>query len=105
MLEISSCLDGYSLHAVGVAKRSKELRGRRLRALGIAIRTRRETLGLSQTDFAAEVGSSRGGVWQWESGEIAPTADRLWEICDVLECTPAELFSTADEVDLDLEDD
>lgn len=52
-----------------------------------------------------ELGSSRGGVWQWESGEIAPTADRLWEICEVLQCTPAELFSTADEVDLDLEDD
>lgn len=51
------------------------------------------------------VGSSREEVWRWESGEVAPIVDQLWKICDVLQYAPAELFSTADEGDLDLEDE
>ncbi len=69
----------------------------------MAIYSRRETLGLSQRALATELGTSQNAIYEWENGLVAPGADRVWDICDALNCTPTELFATAEDADTELE--
>lgn len=80
------------------------MRARRLFALGKAIATRRETIGLSQRALAEEVGTSQNAVYEWEAGKVAPGADKMWSLADALETTASELFATAEESDALLDD-
>jgi len=74
------------------------LRTRRLQALGRAIRSRRETLGISQRGLAEQVGTSQNAIYEWEAGLVAPGADKLWLLADAFEMTPSELLSIAEQV-------
>lgn len=84
---------------------AKKVRDRRLRALGKAISTRRETLGLSQRALAEEVGTSQNAVYEWEAGKVAPGADKVWALADILETTASELFATAEDSDTELDEE
>lgn len=83
----------------------KVVKLRRRKALGSAIRTRRETLGMSRSQFAQELGTSRNATLEWETGEVSPSIERLWDVCDVLQCTPSQLLGSAEDIDVDLDPD
>lgn len=73
-----------------------QLRAARLRALGRAIHSRRETLGLSQRQLADAMGTHQNDIYRIEHGRNALGADRLWLLCDALEITPSGLFMSAE---------
>lgn len=83
---------------------AKEERQQRLIALGRAIRTRRETLGLTQTELAKEIGAFQPEISLIELGDKSLGVARIWEICDALGVTPSQIFSIA-EGDSDTDDD
>ena len=55
--------------------------------------------GLKPVDLAERLGISRGAVSQYLSGKIAPRQDKLYQISQVLECSPAWLMGA----DLDMD--
>ncbi len=59
---------------------------------GAVIARRRKALGFSQETLAEKLDVSRQAVAKWESGQAFPTAERLAELCRVLEVTPGELL-------------
>lgn len=77
----------------------------RLRAIGEAIQVRRSTLGISQTACGELVGVAQEEISRIESGRHAIGVDRLWQIADALETTPAGLLIAAQEIEGDDEDD
>ena len=56
-------------------------------------------MGLSQEALAEKLDVSRQAVAKWETGRTFPTAERLAELCRLLEVSPAELlgFSAQEE--------
>jgi transcriptional regulator with XRE-family HTH domain len=54
------------------------------RALGEAIRQRRESQGLSQDRLAKMVGSSKSHIWRIEKGHVGVGIDDLARIADAL---------------------
>lgn len=54
------------------------------RALGEAIRQRRESQGLSQDRLAKMVGSSKSHIWRIETGRVGVGIDDLARIADAL---------------------
>ena len=63
-----------------------------LAALGAAVRTRRERLGLSQEDLGFEAEIHRTYIGGIERGERNPTVLSLIKLADVLNTTPAALL-------------
>lgn len=59
--------------------------------VGENIRKQREFLGMSQEELALEIGTSKGTISLYESGQMAMKVDRLFEIADALFVTPLEL--------------
>ncbi|WP_456598816.1 helix-turn-helix domain-containing protein [Blastococcus sp. SYSU DS0616] len=62
-----------------------DVRTARRKALGQAIRTRRQSLGLSQEQLADRAGIERKSVSRVETGAYSPSVDSLWSISDALE--------------------
>ena len=54
------------------------------RALGEAVRQRRESQGLSQDRLAKMVGSSKSHIWRIETGRVGVGIDDLARIADAL---------------------
>lgn len=52
----------------------------------------RISAGLSQKDVADHFGISQVSVWQWESGENYPRADKLPALAALYGCTVSDLF-------------
>ena len=48
--------------------------------------------GLTQKDVAEALGISQVSVWQWESGDNFPRADKLPAIARLFECTVDDLI-------------
>lgn len=65
-------------------------------ALGVAVRTLRQKLGLSQDELAAIADLHRTYVGGIERGERNPTLTSIHRIARALQVTPAELLDTAD---------
>lgn len=63
-----------------------------LRALGQAVRTRREKLGMSQEAFGFAVGIHRTYIGGIERGERNPTVLTLLKLAEVLTTTPSRLL-------------
>ncbi|WP_407647081.1 helix-turn-helix transcriptional regulator [Goekera deserti] len=61
-----------------------EVRTARRKALGDAIRLRRQSLGMSQEQLADRAGIERKSVSRVETGAYSPSVDRLWRIGDAL---------------------
>lgn len=57
--------------------------------LGNFIRMRKETLGLTDSDIADELGVSRSNVSRWQSGDIGKIAHRhIKPLARILKCNP-----------------
>lgn len=64
--------------------------------MGAIIKTRRESLGLSQKDFAAMLGVSPGSVWNWENGESNPKIELILPVANALDVDPNFLFGVSE---------
>lgn len=62
------------------------------RALGNAIRLRRESQGLSQERLAMMIGSSKSHIWRIETGRVGVGLDDLVRIADALDVQVRELL-------------
>ena len=60
--------------------------------IGGRIKKFREEKGISQKDFAAQIGVSNSRVSNWEQGINRPDVDLLAAICNVLSVSPSELL-------------
>lgn len=60
--------------------------------LNLKMKEKRQTLGLSQSELAKEVGVSRQTINMVESGEYNPTLALCLKICRALGCTLNDLF-------------
>lgn len=55
------------------------------------IRGKRAEKGVSQAQLAEVLGVSRTTVGTWESGEVQPGMNKVWELADYYGCTIDEL--------------
>ncbi|MBD5550957.1 MAG: helix-turn-helix transcriptional regulator [Lachnospiraceae bacterium] len=60
--------------------------------IGAKIQEYRKKQGLSQEEFAAEVGVTRQAVSKWETDKAYPDLDKLVTICDILQIDITELI-------------
>jgi transcriptional regulator with XRE-family HTH domain len=67
-----------------------------LAALGRAIRTRREDMGMSADELAGATGMSRQGIHALESGRLDPTYDALLTLAEALGTKPSGLVRLAE---------
>lgn len=58
----------------------------------LRIRHYRELAGMTQVELARAIGKTHRSVQQWEAGTVWPNAETAASICDVLHCTPNDLF-------------
>jgi amino-acid N-acetyltransferase len=65
-------------------------------ALGQAIRKRRKALGFTLQELASEVGADGGNLSRIERGAQGVSEAMLRKLCTALKCTPAFLYSQAD---------
>ena len=63
------------------------------RALGCAIKLRRESQGLSQERLAMMVGSSKSHIWRIETGRVGVGFDDLVRIADALDIEVRQLLN------------
>ena len=63
------------------------------KALGSAIRARRESQGLSQDRLALMVGSSKSHIWRIETGRVGVGIDDLARIAEALDTEVRDLVS------------
>lgn len=63
------------------------------RALGCAIKLRRECQGLSQERLAMMVGSSKSHIWRIETGRVGVGLDDLIRIADALDIEVRQLLN------------
>jgi transcriptional regulator with XRE-family HTH domain len=62
-------------------------------AIGVAVRARREALGMAQDEFAREVGGDRKDYGEIERGKRNPTLRKLGRICVHLGVAPSMLLA------------
>lgn len=60
--------------------------------IGAKIQEYRKKQGLSQEEFAAEVGVTRQAVSKWETDKAYPDLDKLVSICDILQIGITDLI-------------
>lgn len=69
--------------------------------IGMAIRTLRTNLNLTQTELAERVGVSVNTVSTWETGKVFPPKDRIKHICKALGIPTSYLMvSSIEETDV-----
>ncbi len=54
--------------------------------VGLALRVRRISMGLSAVDLGLAIGVSRSAIHSWESEDYAPSADHVAALAERLEC-------------------
>ena len=52
----------------------------------VTIKAARVNAGLTQANFAKRIGVAEKTVQNWESGASSPRADKMPQICTVLDC-------------------
>lgn len=57
-----------------------------------ALKAIRLSLGMTQADLAAKVGVTQSVIAMWERGATLPTASKLPDIADALNCSIDALF-------------
>lgn len=67
--------------------------GQKRLALGNAIRTRRESQGLSQEKLALMIGSSKAHIWRIETGRVGVGIDDLARIAEALDTEVRSLLT------------
>lgn len=58
----------------------------------VTMKAARVNVGLTQNEFAKKVGVGVKTVQNWESGASAPRADKMPEICEVLNCNIGDII-------------
>ena len=61
----------------------------------IRLRELRERLGISQEELAERVGCHANTIRRWELGYREPRSSDIQKLCEVLNCTGAELLSVS----------
>lgn len=69
-----------------------------LRALGVALRERREELRLTQEAVSLRTGVPQRRIWELEAGIGNPTARTLLRLVDGLDMRCSELFVRAEQI-------
>lgn len=64
----------------------------RRRQFGSAVAQARRSRGISQERLALMAGIDRSYMGRIERGEQSVSLDKIWEIADVLQISPADLF-------------
>ena len=65
---------------------------------GQVLREAREATGLSQENFAHEVGLDRTTISLLERGKQSPTVETVWRLCEHLGVTPSELLARLEKI-------
>lgn len=65
--------------------------------MNLKIRQYRDSLGLTQKQFAKEIKKSVGTVQSWEGGFSTPNAEAIWTICEFFGIDPNTLLGWYDE--------
>lgn len=60
--------------------------------MGEKIRMFREKAGMTQKELADALKLNQTSVSRWETGEHNPTASKIVQIAQVLNCLPGDLF-------------
>ena len=60
--------------------------------IGSAIKSKRKEHGLTQTELANKSGMSRTSIVNIENGRQFPPVHLLWELSQVLECSPVDFY-------------
>ncbi|GAB3251420.1 helix-turn-helix domain-containing protein [Kineosporia babensis] len=68
-------------------------------AFGRGIKVERTAAGLTQAELGALLKVSDRTISSWETGDRTFPWDVLPELCDALDCAPADLFARASEED------
>lgn len=66
--------------------------------VGANITARRKLKGWTQAEFAEKMGMGPDSLSRIERGTVAPRFPRLEEMARLLECSPADLFRSPDEI-------
>ena len=66
--------------------------------VGANITARRKMKGWTQAEFAEKMGMGPDSLSRIERGTVAPRFPRLEEMARLLECSPADLFRSPDEI-------
>ena len=48
---------------------------------------------MTQAEFAKQVGIATSTISEWKKGKTNPTADKIMDICNVLQITPEQLLT------------
>ena len=67
-------------------------------SVGANIAARRKLKGWTQAEFAEKMGMGPDSLSRIERGTVAPRFPRLEEMARLLECSPADLFRSPDEI-------
>ncbi|MBQ7544882.1 MAG: helix-turn-helix transcriptional regulator [Synergistaceae bacterium] len=59
------------------------------------LRELRERLGISQEELAERVGCHSNTIRRWELGRREPRSSDIQKLCEILNCTEAELLSVS----------
>ncbi len=63
-----------------------------LQRIGKAIARQRKLSGLTQSEVAERLNLSKESVSRMETGVISPTLARMFQFCDLFQCTIGEFF-------------
>lgn len=63
--------------------------------LGVALRSRRDLLGLTQDTLAAKLDVNGARIWEWETGATLIRMDRLLELCAALDISIVTVIANA----------
>ena len=66
--------------------------------VGANITARRKLKGWTQAEFAEKMGMGPDSLSRIERGTVAPRFPRLEEMARLLECSPADLFRSPDDI-------
>lgn len=68
-----------------------------IKAFGDNLRGIRNKRRMSQTELAKASGVSLAAITNYENGGYCPGADKIWDMCEALQCTPNDLFEREEE--------
>lgn len=55
--------------------------------------SKRENINMTQAEFAKQVGIATSTISEWKKRKTNPTADKIMDICNVLQITPEQLLT------------
>lgn len=69
-----------------------------LKIIGLNIKLARTKFGLSQAELADKLSVEQSYISRVESGSVAASCERIYEIIHILDCTASDIFPESKEV-------